>query len=98
MTNTLEFGNRQILTSHHPLIKVPLAFRRSVESVTTWTNHSQGVKFWHCLQFLAGAALLSQPALGAPYLLLLMLQSDLSQGTKQMWSFSSPYLVKHQVC
>lgn len=70
VTNTLEFGNRLTLISHHPLIKVPSAFRRSVESVTTRTNHFQGVKSWHCLQFLAGAVLLSHPVLGAPCLLL----------------------------
>lgn len=68
--NTLEFGNRLTLTSHHPLIKVPLAFRRSVGRVTTWTNHSQGVQLQHCLQFPASAVLPSHPVLDGLDLLL----------------------------
>lgn len=61
--------------------------------IVTWTNGSQGIKLWHCLQFPADTIPLPHPVLDALYFYS-MLQSGLDQEYKADVAILIPLLSK----
>lgn len=61
--------------------------------IVTWTNGSQGIKLWHCLQFPADTIPLPHPVLDALYFCS-MLQSGLDQEYKADVAILIPLLSK----